>query len=267
MQEWIHYLSLGAATGLLAGLFGVGGGLVLVPALIFIWIETQPAIPAEALTHMAVGTSLAAIVPTSLASIWGHQRRGAILWPIWRRLGPAIVVGTLGGAWFAAQLDTRVLRYVFAVFMLLVSLQMAFGLVPRVARGDGHVPGRGLAGIAGAVIGFVSALVGIGGGSLTTPFLLSRGIAIRNAIATSAACGLPIAIAGTAGFALMGSASALALPGAASGYVYWPAMLAIGASSIFTAPLGAQLTHILPVGLLKRLFALLLAVVAIRLML
>ncbi|MDX9739960.1 MAG: sulfite exporter TauE/SafE family protein [Gammaproteobacteria bacterium] len=265
MQEWVHYLSLGAATGLLAGLFGVGGGLIIVPALVFIWTAAQPSIPAEALMHVAIGTSLAAIVPTSIASIWGHQRRGAILWSVWRRLGPAIVLGTLGGAWFAAQLDTTVLRYVFAIFMLTMSLQIAFGLMPRVAHGAGHLE-RGLAGIAGSVIGFVSALVGIGGGSLTTPFLLARGIAIRNAIATSAACGLPIALAGSAGYILMGTVGAHHLPEAASGYVYWPAMLAIGASSMLTAPLGAQLTHILPVGLLKRLFALLLAVVAVRLL-
>jgi uncharacterized membrane protein YfcA len=265
MQEWIHYLSLGAATGLLAGLFGVGGGLIIVPALVCIWTAAQPSIPAEALMHVAIGTSLASIVPTSIASMWGHQRRGAILWPVWRQLGPSIVLGTLGGAWCAAQLDTTTLRYVFAIFMLVMSLQIAFGLMPRVAHGAGHV-GRGLAACAGTVIGLVSALVGIGGGSLTTPFLLARGIAIRNAIATSAACGLPIAVAGSIGYIFMGGAGGHALPDAASGYVYWPAMFAIGAGSIITAPIGARLTHVLPVALLKQLFALLLAVVAVQLL-
>jgi uncharacterized membrane protein YfcA len=265
MQELLHYLLLGAATGLFAGLFGVGGGLIIVPALVFIWTAAQSSVPADALMHVAIGTSLASIVPTSLASMWGHQRRGAILWAIWRRLAPGIVLGTLAGAWCAAQLHTTTLRYVFAIFMLTMSLQIAFGLMPRVSRGAGLL-GRGLATIAGGVIGLVSALVGIGGGSLTTPFLLTRGIDIRNAIATSAACGLPIAIAGSIGYVSMGSAGGHVLPDGASGYVYWPAMLAIGATSIITAPIGARLTHILPVATLKRLFALLLAAVAVQLL-
>lgn len=266
MEALPLYLLLGACTGLLAGLFGIGGGLIIVPALVFIWGTSAAGIPAEALMHTAVGSSLAAIVPTALASIYGHQRRGAIDWPVCVRLAPAIIAGTAFGAWFAAQVGGGFLRYFFATFMLLVAVQIGFGLVPRIAAATGRLPGAIGTAAAGAGIGIVSALVGIGGGTLTTPFLMYRGIPIRKAIATSAACGLPIAVTGAAGYLLMGTLDGADLPSATSGYVHWPAVAAIGATSVLTAPLGAQLTHVLPVALLKRLFALLLAAVAIRLM-
>ena len=265
MEALTLYLLLGACAGLLAGLFGIGGGLVIVPALVFIWGATAAGVPAEAVMHTAIGSSLAAIVPTALASIYGHQRRGAIDWSVWARLAPAIVAGTAFGAWFAAQVGGEFLRYFFAVFMLLVAVQIAFGLAPSAVAAPGRLPGAPATAAAGAGIGIVSALVGIGGGTLTTPFLMYRGMDIRKAIATSAACGLPIAVTGAAGYLLMGTLGGADVPAATSGYVHWPAVAAIGATSVLTAPLGAQLTHALPVAALKRLFALLLVAVALRL--
>ncbi len=265
MDALLLYLALGACSGLLAGMFGIGGGLIIVPALLFIWKITGTDLPAAALMHTAIGSSLAAIVPTAVASIYGHQRRGAIDWSVWKRLVPGIVAGTAFGAWLAGQADSGFLRYFFAVFMLLAAIQIVFNIMPR--SGAGRQPGLAGTAIAGAGIGIVSALVGIGGGTLTTPLLMYCGMHIRNAIATSAACGLPLAVTGAAGYIIMGNLAHSDLPLAAGGYVYWPAVIAIGALSVLTAPLGAQLTHTLPVALLKRLFAVLLAVVAIRLML
>lgn len=264
MSASLLYLLLGVGAGLLAGLFGIGGGLVIVPALLLIWTVSHAAVPGDVLMHTAVGTSLAAIVPTAVASTLGHQRHGAVLWPIWARLVPAIVVGAAVGAWFATRLDGTALRYVFAVFMLFVAIQTGFDLLPRRAAA-GRLPGAIGAAIAGAAIGAVSSLVGIGGGTLTTPFLMYRGVPIRNAIATAAACGLPLAVSGAVTYQLVGMHAASG-PSAGAGYLHWPAVLWIGVASVLTAPLGARLTHTLPIGVLKRLLALLLAAVAIRMM-
>lgn len=253
------YLLLGAATGFLAGLFGIGGGLIVVPALAFMF-EAQTG---SALMHTAVGTSLATVIPTALSSTLAHHRRGAIAWPLARRLAPGIVLGTAAGAILADQVGSGALRAIFGVFMLTISLQMALGVMPAGRR---ELPGRAGMGAAGFVIGAISALVGIGGGSLTTPFLTWCRVELRRAIATSAACGLPIALTGAIAYLIAGL-DETGLPAGSSGYIHWPAAIAIAATSIFTAPLGARLTHSLPVTLLRRLFALLLGLVAIRLLL
>ncbi|MCC6208717.1 MAG: sulfite exporter TauE/SafE family protein [Gammaproteobacteria bacterium] len=253
------YLLLGAATGFFAGLFGIGGGLIIVPALAFLF-EAQTG---DALMHSAIGTSLATIIPTALSSIRAHHRHGAIAWPLARRLAPGIVLGTAAGAMLADQVDGETLRLIFAALMLAISLQMALGAMP-----EGHraLPGRTGMGAAGITIGAVSALIGIGGGTLTTPFLVWCRVGLRRAIATSAACGLPIALTGTLAYLIAGL-DATGLPPGSSGYIHWPAAIAIAAASIFTAPLGARLTHSLPVTRLRRLFALLLILVAVRLLL
>lgn len=259
MEALPFYLMLGAVAGFCAGLFGIGGGLIIVPALAFL---TQ-APPGAPLMHIAVGTSLAAIIPTALSSLYAHHRRGAVAWPLVRRLAPGIVAGTAGGAVIADLIGGDALRATFAVFLLGAALQMAFGALPAARR---DLPGRAGMAAAGIVIGAVSALVGIGGGTLTTPFLAWCRVELRRAIATSAACGLPIALTGTAAYLIAGLNES-GLPAGSSGYIHWPAALAIAATGIFAAPLGARLTHRLPVTLLRRLFALLLATVAVRLLL
>jgi uncharacterized protein len=254
------YLLLGAGTGLLAGLFGIGGGLVIVPVLVFMF--TAQGFAADALMQMALGTSLATIAVTATASIWGHQRHRAILWPVCARLTPGIVIGAALGVAFAELVGSDILRYVFVAFVFLIVLQMILGLQPSPSRG---LPGAAGMTAAGTGIGSLSMLVGIGGGTLTTPFLLWCNTPLRNAIATSAACGLPIAIAGTIAYLVAGLGAA-ELPQGNTGYIHWPAAGAIAAASLLTAPLGAHLTHTLPVRLLKRLFALLLVVVAVRML-
>jgi uncharacterized membrane protein YfcA len=216
----------------------------------------------EVQMHLAVGTSLATIIFTSLSSIYAHHRRDAVVWPAVRAMAPGIVLGALLGAVIARWLPSLSLRYLFGVFELFVAAQMLLSLKPAPHRG---LPGNWGMGGAGAVIGTLSALVGVGGGTLTVPFLLWCNVAIQRAIATAAACGLPIAVAGAAGFAITGWDNAR-LPAWSSGYLYWPALLGVITSSVLLAPLGARLAHRLPSAVLKRLFSLLLLGLALRML-
>lgn len=254
------YLLLGAFAGTLAGLLGVGGGLVMVPVLVFIF--QGQAMHGPVIMHMAIGTSLAIIMLTSLASIRAHHQRGAVLWPVCWRLTPGIVLGALSGAVVADALPDGVLKPLFGVFELLVALQMWLGVKPSAQR---DMPGWSGMGFTGWVIGAVSAIVGIGGGTLTVPFLTWCRVGIHNAVATSAACGLPIAVAGTLGFIVTGWGKA-GLPDMSSGYIYWPAFGAVAVASVLFAPLGAKLAHALPAGKLKKFFAVFLALLGVRML-
>lgn len=254
---WI-YPVVGALAGLLAGLFGVGGGLVIVPALL--WAFHAQAF-AQAM-HLAIGTSLATIVVTGLSSVWAHHKRGAVDWTLVASLAPGLVLGSLLGAVVADQLPSDGLRRLFGVFECLIGLQMllATRYQPRFS-----LPGKAAFVGAGVVIGLLSALLGIGGGTLTVPLLVWVSVAMTTAVATSAACGLPIALAGALGFVVMGWNEA-ALPDFSTGYLYWPAWLGISMVSVVFAPLGARLAHALPTRRLKRGFALLLLLVGGRML-
>lgn len=250
-MEFVLYLVLGACAGVLAGLFGVGGGLIIVPALVFSF--TAHGFSADVLTQMAVGTSLASIVFTSINSILEHHRRGAVRWPVFLWMTVGIVVGSALGALTASAIKGPVLQKIIGTFAVLISLQMALELKPR---GDHQLPGKVGLGAAGGFIGWASAIFGIGGGSLTVPFLSWRGLPMQQAVATSSACGLPIAIAGAISFILVGWHKAL-LPEWSFGFVYLPALVGIAVTSMFFARIGARLAHRLPAKVLKRLFALL----------
>jgi len=254
------YLAVGVLAGVLAGLLGVGGGLVIVPALI--WVFTLRGFPAETVAHLAVGTSLATIIVTSISSIRAHQRRGAIRWELVWGLAPGIVVGAWLGAAIADRLPGIWLQRVFAVFLMFVAWRM---LRPSAVAGDRELPGVAGRFLAGGVIGMVSAIVGIGGGTVTVPFLHACRVGIRSAIATSAACGLPIAVAGASGFVWMGLGES-GLPALSLGYVYIPAFAGIVVTSAMLAPVGAKLAHTLPIEVVKRAFAVLLLVVGGRLL-
>ncbi len=260
IEVMAYYLLLGSIAGLAAGLLGVGGGLIIVPALIFLF-AMQGIDPAH-IVHIAIGTSLATIVVTSISSTWAHHRHGAVQWSVFARLSPGIVIGALVGAAIADYMSATFLRKVFAVFELLVAAQMLIGARPATYRA---VPAKaGMFG-AGGIIGAVSSVVGIGGGTMTVPFLLWCNVSIRQAVATSAACGLPIAIAGASGYILTGWNES-GMPEWSSGYIYWPAFTGIVLMSIFFAPLGAYLAHRLPVLYLKRAFALLLFAIGIQML-
>ena len=252
------YLALGALAGTLAGLFGIGGGLVIVPVLIFSF--GLQGISADVAAHLAVGTSLATIVFTSISSIRSHHQRGAVRWELFRPMAVGIVIGAALGAWTASLLSGPALELIIGIFVILVGLKMLFDITPKTER---PVPGdTGLAG-AGGVIGWASAIFGIGGGTLTVPFLSWRSVAMQQAVATSAACGLPIAIAGAMTNMWTGWGQA-ELPAYALGFVYLPALIGIVATSVFFARFGAMLAHRLDAKLLKRLFAILLLAVGTR---
>lgn len=255
------YLLVGVLAGLLAGMLGVGGGLVIVPVLVYLF--TLQGFDSAVIVHLAIGTSLGTIVLTSLSSIRAHHQRGAVLWPLVARLTPGIIIGAWLGAAVAHLLPSATLRTLFGVFELMVAVQMALELSTSPHR---QLPGRLGTATAGVAIGSVSAIVGIGGGTLTVPFLTWCNVEMRRAVATSAACGLPIALAGAVAYAVTGWNQA-ALPVASSGYLHWPALLGIAVTSVMLAPLGARLAHSLPVRTLKRFFALLLAVLGLRMLL
>lgn len=257
VMELILYLVLGAVAGTLAGLLGVGGGLLIVPVLA--WMFLLQGHSPEVLMHMAVGTSLATIVMTSISSVRAHHGRGAVLWAAFARLAPGIVFGAWLGVMLAGSLRGDTLRQVFGVFELLVAVQM---WINRPVPPHRALPGAAGMGLAGMVIGAVSAVVGIGGGTLTVPFLQWCNVAMRQAVATAAATGLPIALAGAVGYVVAGWGNP-ALPGMATGYLYWPSFLGIVAASVLFAPLGAYWAHRLPARQLKRFFALFLAMLGI----
>jgi len=261
MELILVYLILGAVVGVVAGLLGVGGGLIIVPVLIMLF-QSQ-GISAEIIVHLAIGTSLATITITSLSSIRAHHQHGAVLWPVFLKLVPGIIIGAWLGAYIAQQLESDILRIVFGVFEFYVAVQMSLNIKPKPHRSLPKATGMF---VSGNVIGSVSSIVGIGGGSLTVPFLVWCNIGMRQAVATSAACGFPIAVAGSIGFIIAGW-NETNLPSNTSGFVYWPAFLGIVLTSVLFAPLGAKWAHQLPTAKLKIIFALLLFVLAAKMFL
>ena len=258
-MDILPLLAAGAASGLMAGLFGVGGGVIIVPVLALLY--QAAGLSADVLIKVAVGTSLATIIVTSLSSIRSHHKRGAVDWAVFGRIAPGILLGSLAGAFVADVTPGRWLYIGFVAFLYLMAARLFLGQV----KAHGNLPGALGMGAAGAIIGIVSALMGIGGGSLSVPYLTWCGMLARRAVATSAAIGLPIAVAGTAGFVYTGLDEP-GLPPHSLGYVHLPALGGIVAASVLFAPLGARLAHRLPDRLLKRAFALFLFVMASRML-
>ncbi len=254
------YPLIGVFSGLLAGLLGVGGGIVMVPSLLLVFHLND--VDSPALMQIAVGTSLGAMVLSSLSSVRAHHQRGAVDWSLFRRMTPGIVLGTVLGSVLADRIDSQSLQGVFAVFLLLTSIHML--RAPRQNQDPGgSLPGwKGLSAIA-TLVGALSALLGIGGGSMNVPFLSHCGIETRRAIASAAAIGLPIALFGAATFAATGTLRT-DLPAYSIGYLYLPALLGITVVAILTAPLGARLAHSWPTARLKRAFSAFLFIVALH---
>lgn len=256
------FLGLGVIAGVLAGLLGVGGGLVLVAALT--WLLPTVGVPKEAAMHAALASSLASIVLTAAASARAHHRRGSVLWPTVRWMVPGLLVGGWLGSGLAVRIDGAALRWIVAGYCLLAAAQLALGKVRAVAGGGDVAAPRGPAmTLAGGVIGAVSAVVGIGGGSMTVPVLVWRGVVPVRAVGTSSACGVAIGLASAVGYAL--HAPDGALPQFAVGYVYLPAAVGVAAASMLAAPYGTRLAHRLDGASLKRVFAGFLVAVALAL--
>jgi len=260
MLLYMLYPLAGALAGFLAGLLGVGGGVVVIPIMVFLF--TTQGFPHAHIMHTALGTSLATIMLTSLSSLRAHHRCHAVHWGLVKRITPGIVLGTLSGSWLAAGLSPTVLRAIFACFLFYVAAQMLLNLKPKSTR---RLPkAAGMFGV-GGFIGFVSSLVGIGGGTLSVPFLTWCNLPVHHAIGTSAAIGFPIAAAGTLGYLATGL-SASGLPAENFGFINLPALAGIALFSMLTAPTGARLAHRLPVPAIKRVFAVFLVLVAARML-
>ncbi|AYH45418.1 sulfite exporter TauE/SafE family protein [Azoarcus sp. DN11] len=246
---WLSYLALGAFIGFFAGLLGVGGGGIMVPMLTSLFIAQG--MPKESVVHLALGTSMSAIVMTSIASLRTHHKHGAVRWDVVRYIAPGIVVGTFAATFVASRIASKPLAIFFACFMAYVSLQMLANIKPKPSR---DLPGPVGMSAVGLGIGGVSALVAIGGGSLSVPFMTWCNVKVHHAIGTSAAIGLPIALAGTVGY-LVNGWGVTGMPALSLGFVYLPALVLISVVSTWTAPVGARLAHRLPVATLKKIFA------------
>ena len=254
---WLEFALIGVVTGYLAGFLGIGGGFVVVPALTYLLLQ-DPATAPWAI-HTAIATSLATMLVTSMSSLLAHHRKSAIRWPLVRSMAPGLMIGAIGGAVIADWLPGENLTSIFGAFAILAGLQLILAKQPGAEK---PLPQRpGLLGT-GGIIGMISSLIGIGGGAMTVPWLLWHGVRAQNAIATSAACGYPIAIAGTVSFIILGQTGDL--PEGALGYVNLAAFIGIAATSALAAPLGVATVHRLSPKLIKRLFGLFLLFVGTR---
>jgi len=249
-QLVVELALLGAATGFLAGLLGVGGGMIMVPFVTL--ILSGRGVAADLALKMAIATSMATIMFTSISSMRAHHRKGAVRWDIAWRLAPGIVIGSLIGSLGVFSLLKGVhLAIFFALFVGFSATQMFLNKKPKPTR---QMPGTAGQLTAGGLIGFLSGLVGAGGAFISVPFMTWCNVAIHNAVATSAALGFPIAVANVVGYVIAGHARA-DLPPASIGYVWLPGLVVIALGSVLTAPLGARAAHALPMSKLRRVFA------------
>ena len=250
------FLLLGTFTGFAAGLLGIGGGMLMVPFITM--LLTARDFPHELIVHMAIATSLSTIMFTSLSSVRAHHKRGAVLWPVVKVLAPGILIGSWIGPWIGTKLNSFGLALFFAIFVGFSATQMLMDKKPSASRELPQAPGMFGA---GTIIGVLSGLVGAGGGFISVPFMTWCNVKIHNAVATSAALGFPIALAGTLSNIYFGM-NEPGLPPGSLGFIYLPALLVISLASVFTAPYGAKTAHALPVKNLKKVFAIVLYVLA-----
>jgi uncharacterized membrane protein YfcA len=250
------FLLLGTFTGFAAGLLGIGGGMLMVPFITM--LLTARDFPRELIVHMAIATSLSTIMFTSLSSVRAHHKRGAVLWPVVKVLAPGILIGSWIGPWIGTKLNSFGLALFFAIFVGFSATQMLMDKKPSASRELPQAPGMFGA---GTIIGVLSGLVGAGGGFISVPFMTWCNVKIHNAVATSAALGFPIALAGTLSNIYFGM-NEPGLPPGSLGFIYLPALLVISFASVFTAPYGAKTAHALPVKSLKKVFAIVLYALA-----
>jgi uncharacterized membrane protein YfcA len=261
LQWIIYYLLLGLFVGYFSGLLGIGGGLIMVPVLSILF-EAQH-IPAHNILHLALGSSMATILFTSVISTWQHHSHKAVNWDAVRFITPGILVGTALGALIVGYVATFYLAVFFVLFVYFAAAQMLVGFKPDATR---DYPTRAEVTIAGMIIGTISSIVSIGGGVLSVPYLLWHKQPLRHAIATSAALGFPIAFGGTMGYIATGYLRGKGLPEYSLGYVYLPALLWLVMGTMLTAPFGAKATHRMPVDLLRKIFALFLFALATKML-
>ncbi len=256
-MELITFLVIGAFAGFAAGLFGVGGGTIIVPLLFIVF--TQMGYDPNVVMHLALGTSLATIVVTSISSLMAHHKNGAVLWPVFKNLAPPMAVGCFFGAGIAGLISGLHLQVIVGLFLIWVAYTMFTG-AKKAIDPTKTLPSSGQQVTAGSLIGIASAIFGIGGGSLTVPYLNRYGVVMQKSVGTSAACGLPIAVAGALGFMVFGMNAEINVPNTI-GYVHTYAFIGISVMSFITAKFGAKTAHALSPVLLKKCFAVLLVIV------
>lgn len=253
---WLAYLALGLAVGFLAGMLGIGGGVVLVPLLAFLFKAQH--FPEDRLLHLTLGTSLASIAFTSLSSVRAHHQRYTVLWPLVRASTPGVIMGTVVGIFLANWMSSTVLAAIFTAFVCYASIQLLLDRKPVPTR---TLPGKGGMLAAGFGVGALSSLVGVAGGIITIPLMNMCNVPMINCIGTAAAIGLPISVAGAIGYVIAGLDKSH-LPAWSLGYVYLPALVGIVVGTFVTVPAGARAAHGMPVTVLKRIFAVVLLVLA-----
>jgi uncharacterized protein len=252
-------LALGAVVGFLAGLLGIGGGLIIVPALLYLlpWVGVE----SQQLTHMAIATSLASIILTSMSAASAHHRRANIPWPLFNSIMPGIILGALMAGFISEQISSGALQQGFAIFVILMALQMAYPIKPQAGRG---IPSGKVLFCLSVLIALLAGMMGIGGGVLMVPMLSYFGLAMRQAVGLSSATGFLIALSGSIGYVIAGF-NAAHLPDYSLGYIYLPALLGIVITSMLAAPVGVKAASLWPTPVLKKLFAILLVLVGIKL--
>ena len=260
-MELMIFIIVGVFTGLSAGLLGVGGGIVSVPAMIFLLPYFD--VPPQQIMQIAIATSLALIIPTSIMSAYSHYRRGALVWPYIVRMLPGLLIGAAVGAYIVSGLEQDFLQTIFAVLLMSLALYMLLGKPVTHDSADPH-PGFWVFSSTASLIGLLSSLMGVGGGTMTVPFLVSKGLPLSKAIGSSAFCGLPIALSASLTFFVLENGSSAS---EISSFIYYPAFVGIFIGAMLFTPLGAKLAHELNTVLLKKLFVVFLMLVSIKLLL
>jgi uncharacterized protein len=250
------YFLLGVISGIMSGLFGIGGGIIVVPALTYLFAYFQ-LIPQQDIMHTAIGTSIAAMIVTTTSALYSHYKRGSVRWDMVRTLLPGLLIGSLLGAVIASHLSAHYLRLIFALFLLF----MGYRIFAKKIKQQAPLVLPGSAKLLLAIfIGKLSTILGAGGGTMMIPYMLRCHLTLREAAGTSVTCGLGICILATALFMILHPTSSVAW---STGYIYWPAFLGISMASVFSAPIGTALAHKLPTSILKRLLGICLICVGI----
>lgn len=261
LESGVLYALTGAFAGLMAGVLGIGGGIVVVPALVFVF-HLMGDVPVSIEMHVAAGSSLAIMIVTAIASVRAHRQQGTIRMDVFQRMWPFIVIGTVVGVLLADLLPTRALEIIFGVFLLLILLNMLHNINIEYAK---RYPTPWIHRLVCSVIGFKSGLLGIGGGALIIPYLNYCGVETKKIPAVSAMCTLVVSVIGTLSVMIIGHFSHAGLH-YATGYVYWPAVISVAVFSALIAPFGARITYLLPVKQLKYAFIAVLFFAAINLL-
>ncbi|KAB7889111.1 TSUP family transporter [Poseidonibacter ostreae] len=257
----IIFLALGSFVGVVAGLFGIGGGGLIVPILTMFLLSHE--FGGDEVVQISLATSIAVISITSISSFRAQHKKKAVRWDIFKMIAPGVIVGTFMFTFVASNINSFYLSVFFSIFMLYAAYKMFFG---KKAEGEGTIIGRSGQFFAGFGIGGISALVSIGGGMLSVPYLVKQNIDMKKAIGTSSAIGFPLAISGTLGYIINGY-SHTSIDTMMLGYVYVPAFVCIAFASYLTAPIGVNLSHKLPIVMLKKIFGILLLILSIKMML